>query len=116
MNTAIRINQLRESIARRALNTIGVPTSARIIDVRRIGTVFIVATEEPTNRWATVGVDTFRIPTADDTDPLYDEGKAPKLWNALAGWGSDDAREVPDMLAKATTYARSVDNGSAFVS
>lgn len=102
-----RITQLRESIARRALNVAGAPTDTRILDVRRVGTVFIVATAEPANRWAPYAVDTFRIPTSDTTDLDYEEGQAPKRWGVLAGWGADDLNGVPGMVAKATAYARS---------
>ncbi|GGQ83748.1 hypothetical protein [Streptomyces flaveolus] len=103
---AARIAQLRESIARRALTAAGVPDDARILNVRRVGTVFVVATEEPTNRWATYYVETFRIPTPDDTDRDYEPGEAPKIWCPLAGWSGDSPDEVPAMLAKATAYAR----------
>ncbi|OXS35395.1 hypothetical protein [Streptomyces sp. XY006] len=100
-----RIAHLRESIARRALASAGI-TSARITNVRRVGTIFIVATEEPTNRWAPYAVETFRIPEPDDTDRDYEPGEAPKIWCPLAGWVGDGPDEVPDMLAKAIAYAR----------
>ncbi|MFJ6729412.1 hypothetical protein ACIQPQ_31370 [Streptomyces sp. NPDC091281] len=103
-----RISRLRESIARRALTVMGVPVDACILDVQRVGTVFIVASEEPGNRWSRYHVDAFRIPTADDTDPECDEGMAPKVWGVLAGWGGDDLDGVPALLAKARVYADSV--------
>ncbi|MGP3737979.1 hypothetical protein ACTWJ9_33250 (plasmid) [Streptomyces sp. GDS52] len=106
MTTTARIAQLRESIARRALTAAGTPADARILDVQRVGTVFIVATEEPTNRWAPYAVETFRVPAADDTDRDYEPGEAPKIWCALAGWLGAGADEVPGMLAKAAAYAR----------
>ncbi|MGY1439517.1 hypothetical protein [Streptomyces reniochalinae] len=108
MTRTARIAQLRESIARHILDTIGVPADARILHVYRVGQIFIVASEEPSNRWAAYSVGTFRIPTADTTDPLYEEGQAPKLWGVLAGWAGDGADEVDGMLAAATAYARSV--------
>ncbi|MFJ8345053.1 hypothetical protein ACIQ9J_01490 [Streptomyces sp. NPDC094153] len=108
MNATARIRTLRESIARRALTATGIPTDARILNVQRAGSMFIVATAEPDNRWAPYSVDVFRIPTADNTDPDYDESTAPKVWTALAGWGGADMDEMPGMLAKATTYARDI--------
>lgn len=104
--TAARIAQLRESIARRALAATGTPAGARILDVQRVGDIFVVATEEPANRWAPYAVETFRIPTADDTDRDYEPGEAPKIWCALAGWVGDGPDEVPGMFAKAVAYAR----------
>ncbi|MET8694721.1 hypothetical protein ABZV65_19510 [Streptomyces bauhiniae] len=108
MNATARITQLRESIARSALNTIGIPTSAHILNITRIGEIFIIATNDPTNRWATYGIDTFRIPTPDDTDPDYDDDKAPKHWVPLAGWNADTPDEVNTALAKASAYAHTV--------
>ncbi|CUW31749.1 hypothetical protein [Streptomyces reticuli] len=112
MNTstlpAARIARLRELIARRALDVIGSPSDARILGIQRAGTVLIVATEEPAGRWSRFAVDTFRFPTADDTDPDFEEGQAPKRWIPLAGWGGDGVDEVPGMLAKATAYAAEV--------
>ncbi|MER5843198.1 hypothetical protein ABT099_23460 [Streptomyces prasinus] len=106
MARTARIAQLRESIARRALAATGAPADARIIDVQRAGTVFVVATEDPASRWARYAVETFRIPTADDTDRDYEPGEAPKIWCALAGWVGDGMAEVPGMFAKAVAYAR----------
>lgn len=106
-----RIRELRESIARRALTTIGVPASTRIVDIHRAGTVLIIVTEDPNARWSPYAVDTFRIPTPDNTDPSFDTaGDAPKRWTPLAEWGSDDPAAVPGMLAKATAYAAEVQN------
>lgn len=106
MRTTARITQLRESIARRALASAGAPTTTRILDVQRIGTVFVVATEDPANRWARYTVETFRNPTADDTDRDYEPGQGPKIWCPLAGWTGDGADEVPGLIAKAAAYAR----------
>ncbi|GAA2192768.1 hypothetical protein [Streptomyces bangladeshensis] len=103
-----RIRQLRESIARRALGVVRASVDARILQIVRLGSVLIVATEEPSSRWSRFAVDTFRLPTADDTDPDFDEGRAPKRWVPLAGWGGDGVDEVPGMLAKATAYAAEV--------
>jgi hypothetical protein len=109
VSRAARIRELRESIARRALTTIGVPTATRITRIHRAGTVLIIATEDPNARWSPYAVDTFRIPTPDNTDPSYDTaGDAPKRWTPLAEWGSDDPAAVPVMLAKATAYAAEV--------
>ncbi|MFF8589974.1 hypothetical protein ACF061_00800 [Streptomyces sp. NPDC015220] len=108
MTTTARITQLREAIARRALTDIGVPVDARILDVQRVGTVFIVATAEPNNRWSPYTVETFRTSTADDIDPRDEDDAAAKRWIPLAGWNGDGADEVPGMLAQAVAYAREV--------
>jgi hypothetical protein len=105
MNRIARITQLREAIARRALAATGV-TNARIISVQRIGTIFVVATENPGDRWAPYAVETFRIPAPDDTDRNYEPGQAPKIWCPLAGWVGDSADEMPVLLAEAVVYAR----------
>ncbi|MEZ3180783.1 hypothetical protein KYY02_19445 [Streptomyces pimonensis] len=105
--TSIRIAQLRESIARRALDANSTPTDARILNVVRTGTVFTVVTEQPGQTFR-YGVDSFRIPTPDNTDPDHEEVTAPKLWTVVdedCGAGLD---EVPGMLARATAYARSI--------
>ncbi|MFJ6066567.1 hypothetical protein ACIQHU_26425 [Streptomyces tendae] len=105
MTHAARIAHLRESIGRRALAAAGV-TNAHITSVERIGTIFIVATEDPADRWAPYAVETFRIPTPDDTDRNYEPGEAPKIWCPLAGWVGDSLDEMPGMVDKATAYAR----------
>lgn len=104
MNRTARIAQLRESIARNALNAASIPATARILDVRRVRDIFIVATENPGNRWAGHCVETFRIPTSDDTDPGYGEGRAPKIWCPLAGWMAYGADEIPSLMDEAVTY------------
>jgi hypothetical protein len=108
VSRAARIRELRESIARRALTTIGVPATTRITRIHRAGTVLIIATEDPNARWSPYTVETFRFPTPDDTDPDFEIGEAPKRWTPLAGWGDDDPAAVPSMLAKATAYAAEV--------
>ncbi|MET9012317.1 hypothetical protein ABZX74_15565 [Streptomyces olivaceoviridis] len=104
---AARIAQLRKNIARRALDVVKAPADTRIIDARLIGTVLVVATEQSGNRWASVLVETFRLPAADDTDLRYDEAEPPR-WIPLAGWSGHSADEVPSMLAEATAYAQSI--------
>lgn len=105
MNRTARIAKLRESIARSALASLApaIPADFRILDVRRVRDVFIVATENPADRWASHHVETFRIPAADDTDPRYGEGQAPKIWTLLAGW-SGDADEIPGLMDEAAAY------------
>ncbi|MFJ9420709.1 hypothetical protein [Streptomyces sp. NPDC101249] len=108
MNRTARITQLRKSIARRALAATipGIPADTHILDVHRDRDVFIVATENPNNRWAPYAVETFRIPTADDTDQNFEIGKAPKIWVPLAGWSANSAAEIPDLMGEAITSAR----------
>ncbi|MFH8336950.1 hypothetical protein [Streptomyces sp. AM6-12] len=102
-----RIAQLRTRIARRALDAIHAPADTRILDARLIGTVLVVATEHPNPRWASIFVETFRLPTPDDTDPRYDDADTPQ-WIPLAGWSGHSADEVPDMVAEATAYAQPI--------
>jgi hypothetical protein len=99
-----RITQLRESIARRALTAAGIPTHTRILDVVRLGTVFVIATADTTNRWAPYTVETFRIPEPDDTDRDYEPGTAPKIWCPLAGWIGHGIDEIPALFDKARHY------------
>lgn len=108
MTRTARIAHLRESIARRALTAAGAPADARITSVQRVGTVFVVATETSGSRWAPYAVETFRIPTPDDTDRNYEPGTAPKIWCPLAGWIGDGPDEVPGLLARAVAYARTL--------
>jgi len=103
-----RIAGLRESIARRALTAAGVAADVRILDVQRAGSVFIVATEALSSRWARYSVEAFRIPVSDDTDRNFEPGLAPKIWCPLAGWNGNDQGEVPALLAKAAAYAVAV--------
>lgn len=104
MARTARIAQLRKSIARNALTAIGIPADAHILDVRRVRDIFIIATENPSDRWASHYVETFRIPTPDDTDPGYGEGRARKIWMPLAGWTGHAADEVPQLMDEAATY------------
>ena len=117
MNRTARITQLLESIARKALGSLrpGIPADVRIVDVRRVRDVFIVATDNPSDRWARYYVETFRIPTPDNTDPAYDEGNARMVWSPLAGWGSDSSDDLVDMVAKATAYAHDQDIDLALI-
>lgn len=103
MNRTARIAQLRESIARNALAATlpGISDDTRILDVRRVRDIFIVATEEPSSRQASHYVETFRIPTADDTDQIFEPGKAPKIWVPLSGWCGDSADEIPGLIDEA---------------
>lgn len=97
--------QLLNSVARRALAVVKAPADSRIMSVELVGTMLIVATEEPNNRWAPFRVETFRVPMPDDTDPDYEDGLTPGRWGVLAGWGADGEDAVGGMLAKARVYA-----------
>ncbi|MFJ3089046.1 hypothetical protein [Streptomyces sp. NPDC086838] len=97
--------QLLNSVARRALDVVKVAADIRIISAELVGTTLIVATEEPTDRWAPYSVETFRVPMPDDSDPDYEDGQAPSRWGVLAGWGADDPNAVDGMLAEARVYA-----------
>lgn len=102
-----RIQTLRETIARRALNTIGTPAHAEILDIRRTGDVLTIATHQP-DAYLPYGVDTFRFPTPDNTDPEYDDDTAPLRWTLVDQYGGVGADEVDRMVADATAYARTL--------
>ncbi|MFJ9633786.1 hypothetical protein ACIRU8_39440 [Streptomyces sp. NPDC101175] len=104
MTRTARITQLRHSIARRALTAAGIPADARILDVYRVRDAFIVATENPADRWASYYVETFRIPTPDDTNRDYEPGQAPKIWIPLAGWSSNSSTDIPGLMGEAIGY------------
>ncbi|MFE6354357.1 hypothetical protein ACFVOO_16165 [Streptomyces rochei] len=100
-----RIRVLRESIARRALNTIGTPADAEVLAIVRTGDVLHVATTQP-DEHLPYAVDSFRFPTPDLDDPDYlDEADAPKRWTLVYQHGGAGPDEIGRMLAGATAYA-----------
>ncbi|MFF0736853.1 hypothetical protein ACFYVK_35230 [Streptomyces chartreusis] len=101
---ADRVNVLRESIARRALASIGTPTDARILRIVFSGPVLTVATEQP-GQYFPFGVDTFRLPTADETDLEQDEPLGLSEWVLADQYGGFGEDEVEQMMADAASYA-----------
>ncbi|MEV8548347.1 hypothetical protein AB0L04_00630 [Streptomyces glaucescens] len=99
-----RIRELHESIARRALAGIGTSAEARILRVVRTGTVLTVATEQP-GQYFPIGVDTFRLPTADEVDLDQDEPRGASEWVLADQYGGFGEDEVEQMMADALAYA-----------
>ena len=104
MTHTARIRQLLESIARRALDRIGTAPDVRILQVVRTGPVITVATEQPGEYFA-YGVDSFRLPTPDETDLDQVDPIDPSHWLLADQYGGHGLDEVDDMMAKAVTYA-----------
>ncbi|MFC7983816.1 hypothetical protein [Streptomyces sp. NPDC057336] len=104
MTRTARIAALRESIARRALTANSTPADARILDIVRTATVFTVVTDQP-DQTSRYGVDSFRIPTPDTTDPDHDAATAPKRWTLIGEHSGAGLDEIPGMLARAVAYA-----------
>jgi hypothetical protein len=102
-----RIRELYESIARRALAGIGTSAEARILRVVRTGTVLTVATEQP-GQYFPIGVDTFRLPTADEVDPDQDEPRGASEWVLADQYGGFGEDEVEQMMAEALAYAATI--------
>jgi hypothetical protein len=98
------MSQLRESIARRALATIGTPAGARILRVVRTGTVLTVATEQP-DGYFRFAVDSFRLPTPAETDPDQVDPYTPGQWILTDQLGDHVDCHIDRMIAEATTYA-----------
>lgn len=98
-----RIEQLRESIARRALARIGTP-DARILQIVRTGPILTVATEQP-GAYFPYCVDSFRLPVPDETDPDQDEPRGLCDWVIADQYGGFGADDVDGMMADALTYA-----------
>lgn len=105
METAARIADLRERIARRALATINTPADARILAVIRTGTVITVATHQPSGSFPYC-VDSFRLlttPEREDWEPHEFTG-----WTLTDQLGGYDADEIGRMFAAALDYAQHV--------
>ena len=101
---ADRIRVLRESIARRALAGIGTSADARILRVVLAGSVLTVATEQQ-GHYFPIGVDTFRLPTADETDLDQDEPRGVSDWVLADQYGGFGEDEVEQMMSDALAYA-----------
>lgn len=104
MRRAARIQQLQESIARRALARIGTSADVRILQIVRTGPVITVATEQPGEYFA-YGVDSFRLPTPAETDPEQTDPIDPTHWLLADQYGGHGADEVDRMMSSAVAYA-----------
>lgn len=100
---AARMGALRESIARRALATIGTPAGARILRVVRTGTVLTVATEQ-LDGYFRYCVDSFRLPTPAETDPDQVDPYTPGEWILADQYGDHVEGQIDGMMADAIAY------------
>lgn len=103
--TTARITHLREQIARRALATI--PTNIRILHVTRTRTVITIAYHEPGSPQP-YGVDSFRALSPAEKNVEDWAPYEPRDWYLVDENGGVSADEVPGMLARAVTYARTL--------
>lgn len=107
MNAAARTANLRQQIARRALDTIRTPESAHILNVVRTGTVVTIATYQA-DAHHPYCVDSFRLlaPTEKDLEDWAPH--QPNDWTLIDQYGGAGADEVPGMLTNAIAFARTV--------
>ena len=103
----MRLQQRDRALAAapKALALIGTPTDARILDAIWVDEALVVVSEQPTAHLA-YAVDSFRPPTADETDPDQTDPRAPGDWILLDQYGNSGADAVPGMVASATAYLR----------
>lgn len=94
--------------APKALAGIGTPADAEVIDATWVRGALIVATRQPSSLSFEFAVDSFRLPTPDETDPDQDEPCAPGEWILVDQYGDHSEDEMPRMLADATTYLRAL--------
>ncbi|MFC8423970.1 hypothetical protein ACFUN7_24345 [Streptomyces sp. NPDC057236] len=99
-----RIAVLRESIARRALARIGTPADARILQIVRTGPVLTIATVQP-EVYLPVGVDVFRLPSTDETDPDQDDPRGLCEWVLADQYGGVGEDELDRMMTDALAHA-----------
>ncbi|MFI1161433.1 hypothetical protein [Streptomyces sioyaensis] len=89
--------------ARQALDILGTSPDAQIISARRHGDALIVATQQP-GAFHPVAVDTFRLPTADETDPEQVDPLTPGAWLLIDSRGGHDRTELQAMIRSAKDY------------
>ncbi|MGV9352321.1 hypothetical protein [Streptomyces misionensis] len=107
-----RINELTESVARRALAVINTPADARILKVVRTGTIVTVATEQP-GAYSPYCVDSFRLLAPAEKDPEVWDADEIRDWTLTDQHWGDGPDEVPSMLAKAVSHAASTQGTAA---
>lgn len=96
----------QRSTARQALALIGTP-NAEILTTVATDTTLIVATRQP-NAYLEYGVDVFRLPTAEETDPeLADDYRLnPGQWLLVWQAGDHDRTDVDGMVDDARAFLR----------
>lgn len=89
--------------AREALTAHGIGPTARILSVTRIDTALIVVTHDAdaTHPYA---VDTFRLPTAAETDPELVDPRTPGQWILIEEQADDTPDAISRMVAATTAY------------
>ncbi|WP_081241701.1 MULTISPECIES: hypothetical protein [Streptomyces] len=94
--------------ASKALATIGAPADAQILDATWVRGALVVATRQPSSIAAEFAVDTFRLPTPDETDPDQTDPYKPGQWILIDQYGDHTEDAVPSMVGEATAYVRSL--------
>lgn len=93
-----------QAAARTALAGIGT-LDARIIDAAWVRGALVVATHQP-RAYLPYAVDSFRLPTAAETDPDQTDPRTPGEWMLVDQIGDHDETTVPRMLTQAADYLR----------
>lgn len=93
--------------AQDALATYGVAPDARILSAAFVGDALIVATAQP-GAYFKYGVDTFRLPTASETDPDQTDPRTPGEWVLVDSAGAHTEADVPRLVRETTDYLRQI--------
>ncbi|MFE4671082.1 hypothetical protein [Streptomyces sp. NPDC056723] len=101
---SVRTEQLRQSIARRALALIGTSEDARILRVVLSGSILTVASEQ-LDEHLPYCIDSFRLPNEDETHPEQPDPRGLTDWVLVDQDGDFDAHTVDAMVAKSRTYS-----------
>lgn len=99
-----RIAGLRESIARRALASIGVTASSSILRIERTGAVLTVATKQD-DAFCPYAVDSFRLPIARPADPEFGDDDSPRQFTLVDQHGGFGPGDVDGMMGDALSFA-----------
>lgn len=90
--------------AAKAIATIGAPANAELLDAAWVRGALIVTTRQPSSIAFEYAVDSFRLPTPDETDPDQDEPRTAGEWILVDQYGAHSVDEVPGMVADAASY------------
>ena len=90
--------------APKALAIIGTP-DAQILDATWVRGALVVASHQP-DAHIPYGVDAFRLPTSDETDPEQEDPRAPDEWVLVYQHGDWMPDSVPEIVEDATAYLR----------
>lgn len=90
--------------AEQALTTLGTLTGTKVIDAAWVRGALVVTSHQPNSQAFEYAIDSFRLPTPDETDTDQDEPRAPGEWILVDQYGGHSADEVPGMVADATAY------------